>query len=90
MKKEMLLIIVSLVAILSLFPSTMMWAADGDIFTAKTVEDMELNFKVISEEDKTCMVGTDNDTYLNAVFWPSTGGHITIPENANIWIRSIL
>lgn len=83
MKKEVLPIIVSLVAILSLFPSTTLWAADGDIFTAKTVEDMELNFKVISEEDKTCMVGTDNDTYLNAIFWPSTGGHITIPENAN-------
>ena len=34
------------------------WGADGDEFTAKTIEGIDMTFKVISEADKTCQVGT--------------------------------
>ena len=37
------------------------WGADGDEFTAKTIEGIDMTFKVISEADKTCQVGTCTD-----------------------------
>ena len=53
-------------------------AADGDIFTATTVEGVEMTFKVISEEAKTCQVGDDSYSIST-----SEEGEITIPEAAN-------
>ena len=56
------------------------WAADGDVFTAKTVEGVDMHFKVTSEESKTCMVG--EGSYYVAI--PvETVGNITIPAEAN-------
>ena len=68
---------------LSLLSSAMLWAADGDIFTVNTVEGVEMNFRVISEADKTCAVGTDDyNLSLNAIY-RDTKGHVTIPDHAN-------
>ena len=53
-------------------------AADGDIFTATTVEGVEMTFKVISEEAKTCQVGDDSYSIST-----SEEGEITIPKAAN-------
>lgn len=62
---------------------------DGDIFTAETVEGIMLKFRIISEADKTCQVGTMEDTggwmssdVANAVDDPMVAGTITIPEYA--------
>ena len=62
---------------------------DGDIFTAETVEGIMLKYRVISEADKTCQVGTvvDTDSWIssdiaNAVDDPMVEGTITIPEYA--------
>ena len=56
---------------------------DGDIFTANTVEGVEMIFKVISAADKTCQVGTGNG-YPNAVENQyKTSGPVTIPNYIN-------
>lgn len=62
---------------------------DGDLFTAETVEGIMLKYRVISEADKTCQVGTmvDTDSWIssdiaNAVDDPMVEGTITIPEYA--------
>jgi len=82
----------SLLFIGLLLTSVMAWAQE---FTASTVEGVEMKFKVISETDKTCCVGTD----LLAVIDPSQeasadnlsciaidpyyAGKVTIPSVAN-------
>lgn len=54
------------------------WAADGDVFTAKTVEGVDMTFMVISEEEKTCSVGK-----RGSAIPVETMGSITIPAEAN-------
>lgn len=68
-------VILSLIALLY---SAAVWGHIGDVFTAKTVEGVELEFKIISEKKKTCQVGTGNgtDNWLG-------GSTITIPSVAN-------
>jgi hypothetical protein len=54
---------------------------DGDTFTAKTIEGVEMTFKVLSAEEKTCQVGKGD---LNQQAIPSnTSGTITIPETVS-------
>jgi hypothetical protein len=54
---------------------------DGDTFTAKTVEGVEMTFTVLSAEKKTCQVGKGD---LNQQAIPSnTSGTITIPETVS-------
>jgi hypothetical protein len=54
---------------------------DGDTFTAKTVEGIDMTFMVLSAEDKTCQVGAET---LNKPAIPKyTSGQITIPSTAN-------
>ena len=76
-------VIIRLIAFLLLFtlyiPS---FAADGDVFTAKTVEGVEMTFKVISEADKTCQVG-DGYSYNDVAIDRNYSGPITIPAEAN-------
>ena len=54
-------------------------------FTATTIEGVEMTFKVISEEDKTCQVGdgVDNNSWGSVAIDKSTTGSITIPEVVN-------
>ena len=70
------------VLVMIILGSTRMLAADGDFFTAQTIEGVELVFKIISETDKTCQVGTDdwNDGNPNAVD-ATISGTITIPTS---------
>ncbi len=55
-------------------------AADGDTFTAKSTEGIEMTFKVISESDKTCQVGDNRNCCLAD---KTIEGTLTIPETAN-------
>jgi thiol-disulfide isomerase/thioredoxin len=62
-------------------------AADGDVFTAKTVEGVEMKFKVISEAEKTCQVGPYDSSLYYATECRSIDaevtGTVTIPSYAN-------
>ena len=58
---------------------------NGDIFTSKTIEGIDMVFKVISESEKTCQVGR-----VDGIWEPQCNsipveyeGDITIPEDAN-------
>ncbi len=55
-------------------------AADGDTFTAKSTEGIEITFKVISESDKTCQVGDNRNCCLAD---KTIEGSLTIPETVN-------
>ena len=55
-------------------------SADGDTFTAKTIEGIDMKFKVISEADKTCQVGSSP---LNSAISTSYTGSVTIPNSIN-------
>lgn len=82
----------SLLFIGLLLTSLMGWAQD---FTATTVEGVEMKFKVISETDKTCCVGTDllalidpsqeasADNLSCIAIDPYYAGKVTIPSVAN-------
>ena len=72
------------VLVMIILGSTRMLAADGDFFTAQTIEGVEIVFKILSETDKTCQVGTDdwNDGNPNAVD-ATISGTITIPTSVN-------
>ena len=75
MKKRLLL------SFMALLTSSGMWAADGDVFTANTIEGVEMTFMVISETEKTCQVGIgdgDNCSINSAI-----EGSLTIPSEAN-------
>ena len=52
---------------------------DGDTYTTKTKEGVDMTFKVISTEDKTCQVGNGEEASVNV----STPGQVTIPSVAN-------
>lgn len=64
-----------------------LFAADGDVFTAKTIEGVDMTFKVISEMDKTCQVGEVVSNIGSVIIKPAidnnTIGVITIPDNVN-------
>ena len=53
------------------------WCADGDVFTAKSIEGVDMVFKVVSEEAKTCQVEKQGNRVLNHE------GSLTIPSSAN-------
>ena len=57
------------------------WCADGDVFTAKTVEGVTMTFKVTSEANKECQVGDDEPNSASVA--KSTAGAVTIPSNVN-------
>ena len=52
---------------------------DGDTFTVKTVEGVEMTFKVISAADKTCQLGDGTKACIDT----STSGSFTIPAEVN-------
>ena len=60
---------------------TKVLAANGDIFTDKTVEGIELKFTIVSEEDKLCE--------LSGVLKDFEGG-ITIPEKVRDYTVSVI
>lgn len=71
MKTKLLTILLTLLPLVT-------WGADDDVFTAQTIEGVEMTFKVISEDEKTCQVGDGSNTAVNTV----TEGTVTIPETA--------
>lgn len=56
---------------------------DGDVFTAQTIEGVEMTFKVISATDKTCQVGIGEWNDNHQAVDISTSGIVTIPASAN-------
>lgn len=63
-----------------LFLSEMGWCADGDEFTVKSVEGVDVTYQVISEQQKTCQVG--GFLYRSAIDG-QTSGEVTIPASVN-------
>ena len=53
---------------------------DGDMFTAKTSEGVEMVFTVLSSKDKTCMVGDYSQERAVSL---NTTGTVTIPSSIN-------
>lgn len=74
MKKKLIFVL------LSLLTSSALWAADGDSFTANTVEGVEMTFTVISESEKTCQVYKSS---WNSAISSSITGTVTIPSEIN-------
>ena len=80
--------ITSLVVLLMTLP---MWGNDGDTFTVETVEGVTLTYTIISEAEKTCMVGekiyweepTARANRVHKVNGSQPSGDLTIPEVAN-------
>ena len=77
MKQFRLKLFLMLTALMS---TSALWAAYGDVFTVKTVEGVDMTFKVTSEVSKTCSVG---EGLYYAAIPVETGGNITIPAEAN-------
>lgn len=72
------------IIILLLLSTLKVWSADGDVFTAKTIEGVEMTFKVISESNLTCQVGRiDGEWAPNHAISQDYEGNITIPSYAN-------
>ena len=69
---------------LAVLMPTKLWAADGDEFTAETVEGVTMKFKVISEAGKTAKVWRPESNMWNAPVATdkSTEGTVTIPAEA--------
>lgn len=59
----------------ALLPS-LVWSNDGDVFTGTTVEGVEMSFRVVSEDEKTCEVNT-NAIDVNTI------GSVSIPAVVN-------
>ena len=76
MKKNLLLSLFMLISMVA-------WSADGDTFTANTIEGVEMTFKVISEADKTCQVGVGLGFEIIPAISETTTGAITIPSIVN-------
>ena len=68
---------------MALLTASGMWAADGDVFTANTIEGVEMTFKVISEANKTCQVGTGSPGWSGGRAVPQSTTAITIPSEVN-------
>lgn len=66
-------------AMLATMFTPVVWAADGDTFTAETVEGVTMTFKVINEADKTCQVGTGSNVAIDKYY----EGTVTVPATAN-------
>ena len=62
-------------------------AADGDTFTAKSTEGIEMTFKVISEADKTCQLGNGYDICLTD---NTVAGSMTIPAKPNGYLVTMI
>ena len=60
-------------------------AEDNEVFTAKTVEGIEVTYTIISEAQKTCKVGYtyEKKKGVRTAIDKSTSGSITIPSLAN-------
>ena len=61
-------------------------AADGDTFTAATVEGVTITYKIINENAKTCQVGDGTTKFMiscGSHIPFSTSGILTIPQTAN-------
>ena len=56
-------------------------SADGDIFTAQTIEGVDVKYKVISESEKTCQVGLG--IWNQPAISTSYVGSVTIPNSVN-------
>ncbi|MBR0049464.1 MAG: leucine-rich repeat protein [Prevotella sp.] len=56
---------------------------DGDRFTAKTPEGVEMSFMVISAADKTCMTVSRDSRYPMVCIDSNTTGTVTIPSEVN-------
>ena len=54
---------------------------DGETFTAKTVEGVEMTFTIVSTKDKTCQVGTGK--WNEAAVSQTVEGSVTIPSMAD-------
>ncbi len=81
MKQKKLLLVTALLL-------TVLWvrAADGDTFTAATVEGVTITYKVINENAKTCQVGDGTSKFMiscGSHIPLSTSGTLTIPQTAN-------
>ena len=72
----------TILVLLSAFVLSPLYAADGAVFEAWTVEGILMTFKVISEAEKTCQVGEG----VNRCISTSTEGAITIPASVNEYI----
>ena len=59
------------------------WSVDGDTFSA-TVGGLNWTFQIISETDKTCRVGKNDDT--EAIIPIATSGDLIIPTSVNNYI----
>ncbi len=77
MKKKLLLLMLSMAL------PIVAWCEDGDIFTANTVEGIEMTFKVISEAEKTCQVGKGLGATVEPSISKETMGTITVPDVIN-------
>lgn len=66
---------------LVMLSSMTVWGADGDTFTANTVEGVVMQFCVLSESSKTCSVY--NPESSKPAIPKETVGEITIPEYVN-------
>ena len=78
MKKSLLLLLMSVCS------SLCAHAADGDIFTAQTVEVWNMVFTVLDESAKTCQVGyIDGSWDKTAIDRETVEGSVTIPETVN-------
>ena len=55
---------------------------DGDIFTVRTIEGVEMTFKVISTSDSTCQVGIGAIETMSSAIPGETKGCVTIPNTA--------
>ena len=83
MKTKHLLYSSIIAMLLTWFVPSMAFAQykDGDVFTAQTIEGIDMTFRIISAEDKTCSVGTGWYPYI--CISEDVEGHVTIPEVAN-------
>lgn len=63
-------------------------AADGDVFTAQTIEGVSVKYKVINEDEKTCQVG--GDIPWETAIDRSVNVSITIPEEVNGYKVTVL
>ncbi len=65
--------------LLSALCATMAWSADWDTFTAETQEGVAVKYWIISEEEKTCMVGANSNPAIES----HVEGVVTIPSEIN-------
>ena len=72
-----------LLAMFALLTCIQAWSVDGDTFSA-TVGGLNWTFQIISETDKTCRVGKNDDT--EAIIPIATSGDLIIPTSVNNYI----